>query len=86
MALIVNVINSNIRMLMESPDTTSSNLASKFPIGEVYVRFQEPRGLQWRILQRGTRIDDVRSYYDAIIPIKVEDLPEVVQVVHACTI
>jgi hypothetical protein len=85
MALIVNVINGNVRMLLESPHMTSMDIAAKFPIGEVYARFLEPQGLQWRVLQRGSRIDDVRSFYDAIIPMAVEDLPECVQLVHLCT-
>lgn len=85
MVLIVNVINGNIRMLLESNDTTSSNLASKFPIGEVYARFQEPQGLQWRVLQRGSRQGERVTFFDQILPVKVEQLPECVRVVHLCT-
>lgn len=89
MALIVHVINGNIRMLIEVPNTESSVLAGKFPIGDVYVRMLEPRGAmyvqQWRVLVRGTRAGDKHSFYDAILPITVEQLPECVQVVHMCT-
>jgi hypothetical protein len=85
MALIVHVVEGEIRLLKEHWATTSSVLASEFPFGDLYVRFLEPQGLQWRVLQRGTRQSDVMSYFDALLPINVEQLPEIVQVVHACT-
>lgn len=85
MALVINVINGNIRMLVQMGNTLSSHLANKFPIGDVYVRMLEPQGIQWRVLQRGTRMDDKRTFFDALLPINVDQLPDVVQVVHACT-
>jgi hypothetical protein len=60
-------------------------LAGKYPFGDLYARYLEPQGLQWRILQRGTRDGDSKTYMDALLPIKVEQLPEIVQVVHTCT-
>lgn len=86
MALIVHVVDNEIKLILEEKDTTATTLASRFPFGDVYVRFNEPQGLQWRELQRGTRIDDKRSFYDMIFPINVDQLPEVVQIVHACTV
>jgi hypothetical protein len=85
MALIVHVVEGEIRLIGERNDTTSAHLARLFPSGDVYVRFYEPQGMQWRILQRGTRTGEMKSYYDALLPLNVEQLPEIVQVVHACT-
>ena len=85
MALIVHVVEGEIRLIVEDTNTTSIDLACKFPFGDVYTRYMEPQGLQWRILQRGTRESDLRSYFDMLLPISIEQLPEIVQVVHACT-
>lgn len=85
MALLVHVVDGNICLIREDYQTTSVVLACKFPFGDLYVRFLEPQGLQWRILQRGGRDDGVISYFDALLPIRVDQLPEVVQVVHTCT-
>jgi hypothetical protein len=85
MALIVHVINGEICLIVEIANSTSTELACKFPFGDLYARYLEPQGLQWRILQRGTRASDERSYYDALLPISIDQLPEIVQVVHACT-
>jgi hypothetical protein len=91
MALIVNIIDGEIKTLFENTYLTSVKLADKFPFGEVYVRMAEPANdgtcwvLQWRVLCRGSRIDDKRWFYDALMPIAVKDLPECVQLVHLCT-
>jgi hypothetical protein len=85
MALTVNVINDNIRMILEAEDSTAMHLGSRFPMGEVYVRFVEPQGVQWRMLQRGTRDNSRISYFNQLLPISVDSLPECVQVVHLCT-
>ena len=85
MALIVHVVEGEICLIKEHWETTSSVLAGRFPFGDLYVRFREPQGLQWRILQRGTRKDERVSYFDALLPINVDQLPEIIQVVHTCT-
>lgn len=86
MALLVHVVKDEIVAVIDHPSITSAELASKFPFGEVYLRCKEPQGLQWRVLQRGSRKDDKISYFDAILPISVDQLPEKVQVVHMCTV
>jgi hypothetical protein len=85
MALIVHVVDGEIRLIIEDIDTTSSVLTRKFPTGDLYVRFQEPQGMQWRVLQHEAQVSDVFSYYAALLPISIEQLPEIVQVVHTCT-
>jgi hypothetical protein len=86
MSLLVHMLDGEIMRMSEAfGNATAGMLGSKFPFGDVYVRYKEPQGLQWRVLQRSTRQSDVMTYFDALLPIKVEQLPEIVQVVHACT-
>lgn len=80
MDLIVHVVEDEIRLIVEIHNATSAELACKFPFGDLYARYLERQGVQWRLLQRGRG-----SYYDALLPINVDQLPEIVQVVHACT-
>lgn len=85
MALIVHLVNGEIKAVIDHGYITSAEVARKFPFGDVYLRCEEPQGLQWRVLQRGHRQDDKVSYFDMILPISVDQLPEKVQVVHMCT-
>lgn len=85
MDLIVNVIDGEIKLVSQDAVGNAMNIGSKYPFGDVYVRFVESQGVQWRILQRGTRDNDKFSYFNMLLPIKVDQLPEIVQVVHTCT-
>ena len=85
MTLIVNVVNDAAAAIRETVGYNPSVLNYSFPHGEVYIRALEMRGHQWRVLQRGSRKGDHRSYTHACLPIEVHQLPECVQVVHLCT-
>lgn len=85
MDLIVNVIDGEIRMVSQDPGGTAMIIGSRYPFGDVYVRFTESQGIQWRVLQRGTRDNDKFSCFNQLLPIRVDQLPECVQVVHMCT-
>lgn len=88
MALIVHVVEGEIEQAFETDCLTSATLSMKFPTGDVFLRMSEPTGatwaLQWRVLQRSSQVGQI-TYYAMLLPVSVEQLPEVVQVVHACT-
>ena len=60
-------------------------LEKHFPLGEVYRYSEEPHGMQWRVLQRSTRVkrehtsDGFTGTWATLLPIKPEDVPELVR-------
>lgn len=85
MTLIVNVVNGEVMHVVDTGWCTAAKIAGMFPFGEVYIQVEENQAIQWRVLQRPTRDSDKHSYFAQLLPIKVEQLPEIVQVVHTCT-
>jgi hypothetical protein len=60
---------------------TSQTVEGHFSVGDVYVYTQEPHGMQWRVLQRSTRINATTGTYAALLPCKAEQVPEIVRMV-----
>lgn len=85
MALVVNVIDGEPRQVVEVFYKNNEVVANRFPFGDVYVRNKEAQGVQWRLLVRGSRADDITNYFSTLMPVNVENLPPCVKLVHACT-
>jgi len=60
---------------------TSETLERHFSVGEVYSLNKEPQGMQWRVLQRGRRIEGVSKTFPSLLPCKAEDVPANVRMV-----
>lgn len=57
----------------------SDEVACHFPLGEVYTYGRELQGFQWRVLQRGRKIEGRSKTYPALLPCEPEDVPEIVR-------
>lgn len=58
---------------------TSDEVARHFSLGEVYTYGKEPQGFQWRVLQRGRKIEGLSKTYPSLLPCASEDVPEIVR-------
>jgi len=65
----------------------SEEAEKHFSLGNVYSYSEEPQGMQWRVLQRSTRVrrqhtsEGFVGTWAVLLPINPEDVPELVRII-----
>lgn len=78
--LIIGLLNGEITDVIENIYLTAQQIEDHFPIGEAFMLAKEPHGPQWRVLQRSKDLETPKMrYFTQLLPIKVEQLPEIIR-------
>lgn len=84
MATQFNVVHGDLGLVKEVTNSGADVADVTMPFGEIYMHWYIHPAWEWRVLQRGRRVDGYRGYYAQWLPINYDQLPEIVRVAHMC--